>query len=349
MKPKQAWNVRFKKKSAAKKRKQASYTKQRVQPAEIQSAKKIDPAHFFSKYGYYVKQIGRQYSIRQGKDEYFRSTWKNGHWVHCDHYGNGVGDNIAMIQHLDPGKSFIEAVYALHGAPSVSVHPEPVLKTKKRPLPVLPTCNNWAEQQGRIYLQDRGISKETILDAEKAGFLGYTLDGVLCIGRDEKRVIRAITRRAWSAKTEIQKRDLFNSDKSYTPILPGKSKNIVIVEGLVDALAVHDLCKKQQKEVPTVIVSGSAEARGFLEREHIQHIVKSAKRITVCYEHEKNLEIQTKTDAAHDKQVQLIAEINPAAEIKKYVPPEGCKDIAEQNAVTPTSQELKEEDLGMEM
>lgn len=335
--PKSAWNVRFKKASAAKKSK-ISQPKKRVETAEIQSAKAVDPASFFSFYGYHVKRIGRQYSIRQGKDEYYRSTWKNGHWVHCDHYRNGIGDNIAMIQHLDPEKSFIEAVYALHGAPSVSPDPADHIFKRKKRLPVLPPCNDWAEQQGRKYLYNRGISKNTILEAEKTGFIGYTLDGVLCIGKDEKNAIRAIFWHAVFEKTEVQKRDLLNSDKSYAPILSGgdgKNKNVVIVEGVVDALAVHDLCKKKEIEIPTVIVTGSAEARGFLERKHIQNILKKAEKITVCYERERNWTIQEKTNNAHDKQVQRVVEINSNAEIIRYVPPEECKDVAEYNAIMP--------------
>jgi hypothetical protein len=326
-----SWNDRFKKASAAHRRAAAGPVPAPVPAHEIQSARAVDPKPILEKYGFEVRSVGKQYSIRQGGDEIFRSTNKNGHWVHCDHYGGGIGDNIALIQHIDPSKNFADTVFELHGAPAFQPQPIPDLK-KLRPL--LPACNSWAEARGRDYLLDRGISIDTINAAENCGFLAYTMDGILIIGRDPQcGEVRAITRRAIDDNAEMPKRDLRHTNKvDFPPVLPGTGAAVVIVEGGGDALAVHDMCKKQNRPLPTVIVSGSAEAQGFLEQPHVQKILKAAEKITVCYENEPKESIQKKTDAAHDKQLSRIREIVPSGStVQAWRPGPGCKDAADVN------------------
>ncbi|MBS0014245.1 MAG: relaxase/mobilization nuclease domain-containing protein [Desulfobacterales bacterium] len=326
-----SWNDRFKKASAARRREAAGEGPAPVPAHEIQNARAVDPKPVLEKYGFEVRQVGKQYSIRQGGDEIYRATFKDGHWVHCDHYGGGVGDNIALIQYLDPGKNFADAVFTLHGAPAFNPQSAPDLKKLR---PVLPACNSWAEARGRDYLLERGISVETIDAAEAAGFLAYTMDGILTLGRDPQGgEIRAITRRAWDDNAEMPKRDLRHSNKvEFPPVLPGAAVAVVVVEGGIDALAVHDMCRKQDKPLPTVIVSGSAEAQGFLEQPHIQKILKNVEKITVCYENEDREKTQIKTDAAHDKQMNRIRELAPQTAVQKWRPPTGCKDAADVNA-----------------
>jgi hypothetical protein len=137
------WNSRFKIASAAKRRGQD--TEYRLQPVErhqIQDAKSVDPRALFEKYGLQVKPVGKQYSIRKGGDELYRSTFKSGHWVHCDHYGNGIGDNIAMVQELNPGLKFVDAVYELYGGPAFNPQSVPDLSHLR---PKMPPCNDLAE------------------------------------------------------------------------------------------------------------------------------------------------------------------------------------------------------------
>jgi hypothetical protein len=333
-----SWNDRFKKASAARRRAAAGQVPAPapVPSHEIQNAKAVDPKSILKKYGFEVRSVGKQYSIRQGGDELYRSTFKDGHWVHCDHYGNGVGDNIALIRHLDPGKNFADAVFELHGAPAFRPTPTPDLKKFR---PVLPPCNAWAEARGRDYLLERGISVDIIDAAEDVGFLSYTMDGVLTIGRDpQNNEIRAITRRAIDDNADVPKRDLRHSNKvEFPPILPGTGAAVVVVEGGIDALAVHDMCKKQGRALPTVIVSGSAEAQGFLEQPHIQKILGGAEKITVCYENEDKEKTQKKTDASHDKQLVRIRELVPqVTTVQAWRPGPGCKDVADFNAAMST-------------
>lgn len=327
MKP--AWNVRFKKASAARKR--AKHPRPMLVGREqIQDARAVDPQNFIGTFnGYEVKTVGKQRSIKYHGDEVYRGTFKNGHWVYCDRHENGVGDNITLMREIT-GKGFVDAVWDIHGAPSFRTQSAQDYSYRR---PTMPPCNDKAQEQGRRYLAGRGISGKTIKKAEKAGFTAYTLDGVLTLGRDQAGKVRSITRRAWDKKAEVQKRDLRYSNKvDFPPILPGDPGRVLVVEGGIDALGAHDICHRQGREAPTIIVSSSASAMGFLEPPHVQKILKSATQVTVAFENDSVPATKAKTDAAHKKQMARIMEIVPAfTVVQPYHPPKGCKDIADAN------------------
>jgi len=328
--PQPTWNERFKKASAARK---AAAKPAPVKGSRIQDARAVDPTQVFQKYGYTVRQEGRHLSVMLDGDEAFRSTLKDGHWVHCDHYENGIGDNIALVQHLDSSKSFPDAVFELHGAPAFNPQPAPDLSRMR---PKMPTCHYPDIHQGQAYLQERGISPKVIDQAEKAGFLTYTKDAVLTLGRDQNGEIRAAIKRSRMENTETPKRDLRYTDKvHFPPILPGDPSRVTIVEGGIDALAVQTFCEKRGEPAPTVIVTGSAKAQGFLEQPHIQQMLTQAERVTVCYENEPKPSVQEKTDKSHDRQVARIQDIVAQAPqpviVQQWRPPAGDKDVADTN------------------
>lgn len=334
--PQPAWNERFKKASAARKAQTQAKPKPVEQP-QIQDARAVDPTQVFKKYGYSVRQEGRHLSVRMDGDEAFRSTRQaDGHWVHCDAYENGIGDNIAMVQHLDSSKSFPDAVYELHGAPAFNPQPAPDLSHMR---PSMPMCYSGDEYRGHVYLEKRGISSQIIEHADKAGFLAYTRDGMLTLGRDENGDIRAAIKRAYDDNADVPKRDLRYTDKvHFPPILPGDPSRVTIVEGGIDALAVQTFSQKREEPIPTVIVTGSAKAQGFLDQPHIQAMIQAAERVTVCYENEPKPSVQEKTDASHDRQVVRVQEIVAAAPrpvmVRQWRPPAGCKDVADANKKT---------------
>jgi len=160
----------------------------------------------------------------------------------------------------------------------------------------------------------------------------YADGGVLFVGYDRAGTAQNATRRAIAPADPVQKRDLRGSDKSYPPILPGDPAKVWIVEGGPDALALHDIAKRSGQQPPTVIVSGGANVRSFLERGDVQTILKQAERVIVAGENEKNPEAQAKADAGHQKQAQRVAEIT-GREVRQWTPkPEHGKDLADMNA-----------------
>lgn len=199
-------------------------------------------------------------------------------------------------------------------------------------MPSLPRQSEADRTAGRRYLQNRGIDPETIENAERAGFLRYTGGAVLFCGYDQgglTGVTRCVTRRAIESSAPVQKRDLLGSDKRFPPILPGNPKSVWIVEGGVDALALHSLARRQGELAPTVIMTGGANVRAFLDREPIQALLRRADRVTIARDNERDPAIQARTDLEHDRQRSRVQAITGKT-VKDWKPEHG-KDLAEHN------------------
>lgn len=336
------WASRFKQASAARRRaadgrlgkrdlEQGNAQRARITETDRQSARELDPTAYLEASGYTVKREGRHLSVRSGSDEVYRVTrLQDGRYLWCDRYGNTGGDNIDLVREIEPGTGYAEAVYRLHGAPTVRQQTRQ--NELKRQPPQLPPQLPAARERGREYLRGRGITPDTIEHAENTGMLRYADGGVLFVGYDRAGTAQNATRRAIDPGDPVQKRDLRGSDKSYPPILPGDPAKVWIVEGGADALALHDIAKRSGQQPPTVIVSGGANVRSFLERDDVQAILKRAERVTVAGENEKNPEAQAKADAGHQKQAQRVAEIT-GRDVRQWTPkPEQGKDLADMNA-----------------
>ena len=287
-------------------------------------------------HGFKVKHEGRHASARDahGSEVYRLTRLQDGRWVWCDPSGQDGGDLIALVREIEPGTGYVEAVHRLSGAPTTptTFPPQrPRHRKLKRDPPKLPAQGLPAREQGRAYLKGRGISQETISHAESAGMVRYADGGVLFVGYDSAGVAQSVTRRAIAPADPVQKRDFKGSDKSYPPILPGGGATVWVVEGGTDALALHEMARSQGKRAPTVIVSGGANVRSFLEREDVQAILKRAERVTVAGENEKNPEAQAKADAGHRKQAQRVAEITGQQALLWTPRPANGKDLAEMN------------------
>ena len=273
-------------------------------------------------------------SVRQHDDEVYRITQKDdGHWVSCDKYENGIGDNIALVQELEPGTSFSEAVYRLAGAPSVAMTAmatRPAKPVIQRQPPRMPVQSPADVTNGRVYLIERGISLETIEHAEQAGMLRYSAGAVLFVGRDEQGTAQNITRRSVDAAEAVQKKDLSGTDKRHPQLLSGAADTVLIVEGGTDALAAHDIARREQRPAPTVLVSGGANVRSFMQTPWVQRLLKLAKQVIVAFEWEDTAAKQVQTDAAHRVQMAKLREMG-CTQVVSWKPPEGIKDMAALN------------------
>ena len=307
--------------------------REKVAESDRIQARQIDPTAYLESHGYAVIKEGRHLSVRLHGDEAYRCTRKDdGHWVTCDKYENGIGDNIALVAELEPGTGFAESVYRLSGAPSVAratrLAPPPVVRQPPR----MPAQSAADVRRGRAYLTGRGISLETIGHAETAGMLRYSARGVLFVGWDDAGTAQNITRRATDASELVQKRDLAGADKRHPPMLPGTSEAVLIVEGGTDALAAHDIARRAGRPLPTVLISGGANVRSWIETPWVQRVLKLAKRVIVAFEREDGPEKQARTDAAHQLQMQRLQEVCMcSAQVTGWMPAEGIKDMADLN------------------
>ncbi len=296
----------------------------RITDAERERARRTDPTEYLRSMGYTVRREGRHLSVRRNGEELYRLTFlpHEGRWVRCDKTASRGDDVISLVREIED-VGYVEAVRRLLGLPSSPV--EPLQGEPPRRLRLPPETPD-AREAGRAYLRSRGISDSTIKYAEAAKMVHYTDGGVLFVGRDPKGKPRCATRRATNPDDPTPKRDLAGSDKSFPPILPGSTRTVWIVEGGLDALAVHDLAVERGVTPPTVIVSGGAMVRSFLEREHVRRILAQAERVVIACEREASPEAQERTDEAHRRQAAMVAEITGRDPVL-WRPPPGCKAL----------------------
>lgn len=343
-----AWNTRFKKASAARRRlkqgekglgssaRPTESGRPRVQDADISGARRANPRAYLESIGYKVE--GNDNRGHLWIDDVLRvDRTAEGHWVACDWYGNGIGDNIALVSYFEDHKGFADAVYSLGGSPTACPAPIPTTGQRQAEIerPRLPKPLPEDIEAGRAYLRGRGISAETIAYGEKQGMLWYGPNGVFFVGRDRSGAARSATRRCIASERDatgiiITKRDLAWSDKTYPAVLPGDARKIDVVEGGVDALALHDLFRQDDLEPPTVIVSGGAGVLRWIDNPCIARLLQNAEEVTVWKENENTAQKQAQTDAAHDRQKARIAELRGSWEsLYEARPPAGLKDIGE--------------------
>jgi len=209
---------------------------------------------------------------------------------------------------------------------------------------VIRTATKEHRERVAAYARDeRGISRDTLIDAHKQGFLALDDRGVAFIGYDEHRKIRNAETRLLKPEPYqgdwLSKISYGGSDKTFSPILRGNDRDLHMVEGGFDALALHDLAKREGKEAPTVIVTGGAKTLKWSQNPQVQQLIKGADTITNHRENEVDKKTglpdpkkQAETDAAHEKQVAAIVEIRGTTEgVKNARPPAGVKDLADWN------------------
>ncbi len=346
------WDARFRRASAARRAAADATTDataaatagpaispKRIDEQTRQDAHNADPVPYLQAHGFTVKREGRHASVRDGSgDEVYRLTQTSGRWVWCDLYGQNGGDVIALVRDMAPGTSFRDAVFELTGGAALVQRvqtPKPAPESPPTsPIPlILPPFQPHQRSAGRAYLAGRGISPATLDAAEAAGMLRYALGAVLFVGYDEARQPRCATQRLIHDDVTPNKRDLRGSVKAFCPILPGDPATVWIVEGGTDALAVQDR-EGGDGQPPTVVVTGGAGVRSFLDQPAIQTLLCKATRVVIACENEKDAETQARTDAHHAQQRDRVCGIAPGADVQLWRPPAGCKDVAQLHART---------------
>lgn len=330
---KPSWNSRFKIKSAKRRAKQDSSDMQAKYQQVRDDAHMADLVAYMESVGLEVKKDGVKDWII---DERYCVTQKpDGHFVWCTWDQSRGGDGIAFLRD-EMGLTFEQAVADLSG--SSITH-----KTKRNVMscdePISPPPRSKDRDAITAYLESRGISKKTVGLAHGKEFLKFVdykgipsaafcgnVDGAL-----RSMAIRLIQPvQSFDGEKELTKLDVRHSDKSYPAIWKGDNppSTVWIVEGGIDALAAVEWHRASKKPIPTIIVSGGAGVRSFLDRPHVQNLLKEADTVYVAMEQEKNEEIQAKTDAAHQKQIDKLCELG-CEKVIPWMPPAGSKDIAD--------------------
>jgi hypothetical protein len=301
--------------------------------------KQISPVKYLLSQGFLVKREGWHHSVvdLQGDERYRLTEKPNGHWLWCDHYGNQGSDCLDLVKEIEPTLSYFERILRLTGSSVIDQGNRQKLKLRHVNRPILPVQTELVKVQGQAYLQKRGISISIIKEAEQQGFLKYCSDGILFCGYDQmNKEIASVTKRATYSNLEVQKKDLWGSDNSQPAILKGSSKTLWFVKGGADALALHDIAKRQRQKSPMVVVTGGARIYSCLKNEYIQMLTSKCSTVIMAYENEDSPLKQIKTDAGHDRQREIIKKLT-GRDVQVWRS-SGARDLAELNAL-----QMKEE------
>lgn len=281
---------------------------------QIQQANALDAESVAQALGCSIELQGKHCELASGE----RGTLVSGKMVWCHPDQTGIGDNVALAQ-VVAGVGFKEALSMLV---AMEITPRRDVATPLRKLSIPPTSVD-AQEAGRAYLANRGIAPGAIDAAELQGMLHFVDGALLFIGFDGLTP-KSATRRGYRADDETPKRDLAGSNKAYAPVLAGDPANVWIVEGGADALALHTL---HPNNPPMVIVSGGSAVRAWIDKPHIQAILKAATTVTVAHEREKDAETQERTDKQHQEQEKRVGLLCPA--VNAWWPPAGVKDLTD--------------------
>lgn len=266
--------------------------------------------------------------------------------------GSNYLNAIQYVQQFE-NREFKDAVAVMSGADGVTalaidraLQQSQALGNKSRNAAaiVIRAADKEQRERAAIYARDeRGISRETLTEAHKQGFLALDDRGIAFVGHDQEgKICNAETRLLKPEKYKdeyLSKVSYAGSDKTYSPILHGNDRDVHMVEGGFDALALHDLAKREGKEPPTVIVTGGARTLKWSNNPQVQELIKGAETVTNHRENEVDKKTglpdpkkQAETDEAHEKQVAAIVQIRGNADgVKNARPPLGVKDLADWN------------------
>jgi hypothetical protein len=253
----------------------------------------------------------------------------DGHWVACDWAGSGIGDNIALLVRL-LGVGFREAVSLLMADASQALPPPSTSGALEAPF-ALPPYED--AQQGRAYLERRGISQDAVRSGETCGAVRYARGAVVFVGLDhgfQPPAPRSAAIRSYVSGARLPKRDIAGSNKLFPVLFAGSSQIVVVVEGGISGLAAWDLIRLQQEIAPTVIATGGVSVhRWATANAPLSRLLADADFVEVWGEHETTPEKQFRTDAQRKRLLESISVLRGSRPSVLRFPPTGASDAAD--------------------
>lgn len=317
----------------------------------IEEARRVSPLDFLYNAcsGIPIKVSGKGTHISVSKILRADKT-ASGVWVACNWFGEGIGDNISLVQSLIPGTHFLDAIEMLTGVRPALGMTAPRFKKRRRSSvskeSIMPKIKipEWDtnNEKGRAWLRNRGISNQAISIAEKNGGLKYTPNGVAYIGYNDYGSIKYLALRYFVNQidpedgSEFNKKDAYGSLKRYPfCILPEDNHSpykAYIVEGGTNALAALDFALDKGQNV-FIMTTGGVAIREWQENKTLMEKLKNAEKVFLIGENETEgtyhtaEEKQKMTNTIRDKIINELKEKDIIA--KRINVPEEYEDMAD--------------------
>jgi len=181
-------------------------------------------------------------------------------------------------------------------------------------------CLNYIDETLRI-------SKSTLSEAERTGFISYTSKGIVFAGYDSQGQLRNATLHSLNPTDQMKRRDIEGSDKTYPQILPGSPKSLWFVGSGFEALALHDIAQRNDKKPPTVIIASGSEISECLDNSEIIQKIYSAENIVIAKERSKYRKKQAFKNSDYKIQAELIEKFTEER-VVFYTLPDKVKSLA---------------------
>ena len=174
------------------------------------------------------------------------------------------------------------------------------------------------------------ISKNTLSEAERTGFIRYTSKGIVFAGYDSQGQLRNATLHSLNPDEQMKRRDIEGSDKKYPQILPGNPKSLWFVGSGFEALALHDMAKRKDNDPPTVIIASGSEISECLDNAEIRQKLYSAENIVIGKERAKYRKNRSYKNSDYKIQAEIIEKLTDEKVIV-YTLPDKIKSLADYN------------------
>lgn len=163
----------------------------------------------------------------------------------------------------------------------------------------LPLPTTKGNMKGKIYLQSRGISSAIIDQAYKSNTIQFVdssehyAASVLFVGYNSLNLPVFANKRCIEPPKSHDhgrnKRDLANSNKVFVPFLKGSEEIVFFVEGGVNMLTIAELFTRNNKAIPTVIMTGGQGSLKWSENPFIIDILSKSHHVLFIEENDFHL------------------------------------------------------------
>jgi len=329
------------------------------------AANDIDLPSFLASSGYAVKQESQNgdYGLKGTSAGSFGLRFNGRVWLAFQNASGGFAGNAVQLIELLHSCDKKTAVHHILGdikiKPSLADNSRAIARTKAVKEAVelgvqAPRPQHIAA--GNAYLATRGIDVATFEAMRKAGNAEYAWNGLTFIGKKASGLPAMIETRLFDPLTLNNKPGKLlkhlvekGSDRSFPVVIAGSNeKNIAIVEGNFDGMALYEMNKRslQAGQQQTIIIAGGKDNNQIMGNPEIAALLSNAKNIIGWGDNEQ-VDIddlddprlypevmatkQAESDASHQKRLNAIRAINAEAVIEYRRPPADKGDLADWN------------------
>lgn len=157
-------------------------------------------------------------------------------------------------------------------------------------------------QNGRRYLQTRGIGPDVVRAAEHQRTISYSPGTIRFMGRDTYSRARLVTWLDFDYTSTSAGFTMEGSDLSFPVVFSCSTNCVLIVETNMEALSFWTLARAMHQEPPTIIVNSGATSGELFKRAHVHGLLQQARKVIIVCERGQSIDEQHQVNRKHLEQ-----------------------------------------------